>query len=97
MLHLELTQKNTATTISFNQAVDVLEKSDALLANNVVSYLQSASNKRLALETYIKNIDRTLADAQQARTTLQLDRDSASQDYQSCASSKSSADNQFFQ
>lgn len=97
MLHLELSQPGSASTISFAQAVEVLKKSDALLANNVIAYLQNATNKKLALETYTRNIDKTLSEADQAKGSLQLDRDVASQDYQQCASAKSSADNQFFQ
>ncbi len=97
MLHLELTQKNTATTISFQQAVDVLQQSDHILANNVISYLQNASNKTLALQTYTKNIDRTLAQADNALSSLQLDYDTASAENAQCASDKIAADNQFFQ
>ena len=36
MLHLELTNSSAATNISFVQAVQVLERSDAILANNVI-------------------------------------------------------------
>lgn len=97
MLHLELTQQSTASTISFKQAVDVLKKSDALLANNVIAYLQNANNKKLALETYTRNIDKTLSEADQAKGNLQLDHDNAAQEYQLCSSAKASADNQFFQ
>lgn len=97
MLHLELTQRNTATTISFQQAVDVLQQSDHILSNNIISYLQNASNKTLALQTYTKNIDRTLAQADSALSTLQLDYDTASAENAQCASDKIAADNQFFQ
>jgi len=62
MLHLELTQTSAATNISFVQAVDVLEKSDAVLANNVVTYLQNASNKKAAYMTYTKNLDKTVSE-----------------------------------
>ncbi len=97
MLHLELSQQSTATTISFAQAVDVLKKSDALLANNVISYLQNASNKKLALETYTRNLDKTLSDANQAVSSLQLDHDTAAQQFTQCSAAKTAADNQFFQ
>lgn len=97
MLHLELTQRSTVSDISFVQATDVLEKSDAILANNVIAYLQNASNKRVALETYTKNLDKTVTEGQQILTNLQAERDVASQEYQECSSEKSAADNQFFQ
>ena len=61
MLHLELT-RGGATDISFVQAVGVLEKADAILANNVISYLQNASNKRAALATYTKKLDMTVSE-----------------------------------
>ena len=97
MLHLELTQRSAATDISFVQAVDVLEKSDAILANNVISYLQNSSNKRSALETYTRNLDKTVTDGQQVLVNLQSDREIAAEDLQQCSSEKAAADNQFFQ
>lgn len=58
MLHLELTERSVATNISFNQATELLSDAQAVLANNVVAYLQNASNKRLALQTYVKNVNK---------------------------------------
>lgn len=97
MLHLELTNNSAATSITFGQAADILQKGDSLLANNVIAYLQNASNKRLALETYTKNISKTVAQSDQTVSSLQLDYDNASTEYQQCSSDKQAADNQFFQ
>lgn len=97
MLHLELTQGGGASTVSFQQAVSALQKADNILANNVVTYLQNASNKRVALQTYVRNIDKIIAESDQAMSSLALERESASQEYQTCASEKTAADNQFFQ
>ena len=97
MLHLELTQKTTANTISFQQAVEVIQQADHILSNNVIAYLQNASNRTLALQTYTKNIDRTLVLADNALSALQLDYDLASAENVQCASEKIAADNQFFE
>lgn len=97
MLHIELTTRSVSTDISFNQAVNTIERADALLANNVIAYLQKASNKQLALRTYTKNIDKVAMEWNQLLADLATDRDIFAQDYQQCSSEKTSADNQFFQ
>lgn len=97
MLHLELMHKSVATNISFSQAAELLKKSNTILANNVISYLQNASNKKLALTTYIATINKTIAQGDQVLLSLQSDYDDALATYQQCSADKTAADNQFFQ
>ncbi len=97
MLHLELMHKSVAANVSFSQAADVLKKANTILANNVISYLQNANNKKLALDTYTKSISKTVAQGEQVLVSLQSEYDSALTEYQQCASDKAAADNQFFQ
>ena len=97
MLHLQLMNASTARDISFIQATDVLRQSDALLGNNVISYLQNASNRRLALTTYVRNLDKVAASASDTLSELQLQQSTFAEEYSQCSSDKSAADNQFFE
>lgn len=97
MLHIELTTKSVSTDISFNQAVETVSRADAILANDMIAYLQKAPNKQLALRTYTKNIDKVASEWAQVLGDLQDDRNILAQDYEQCSSEKTAADSQFFQ
>ena len=97
MLHLQLMNSSAARDVSFVQAVDALRASDALLSNNVIAYLQSAKNKRLALTTYVRNLDKAEVQSEQSLSDMQVQQEVFAQEYSDCASAKDAADSQFFE
>lgn len=97
MLHLQLMNTSAARDVSFVQATESLRQSDALLSNNVIAYLQSAPNKRLALTTYVRNLDKAEAASEQSLNELQTQQSVFAEEYSQCSSDKAAADEQFFE